>query len=74
MTNTTFPSVFSLQGQVALITGGGTGIGLAIAQSMHAAGARVVLVGRREAELQAATNTALGRPGARVLLGTVMAV
>jgi len=59
MTNTTFPSVFSLQGQVALITGGGTGIGLAIAQSMHAAGARVVLVGRREAELQAATR-ALG--------------
>jgi NAD(P)-dependent dehydrogenase (short-subunit alcohol dehydrogenase family) len=57
MTNTTFPSVFSLQGQVALITGGGTGIGLAIAQSMHAAGARVVLVGRREAELQAATRS-----------------
>ncbi|OQB94313.1 MAG: Gluconate 5-dehydrogenase [Verrucomicrobia bacterium ADurb.Bin122] len=57
MTNTTFPSVFSLQGQVALITGGGTGIGLAIAQSMHAAGARVVLVGRREAELQAASRS-----------------
>lgn len=51
-----FQSAFSLEGEVALITGGGTGIGLAIAQSMHAAGARVVLVGRREPELQAATG------------------
>ena len=66
MTNTTFPSVFSLQGQVALITGGGTGIGLAIAQSMHATGARVVLVGRREAELQAATR-ALGERASYVV-------
>ena len=66
MTNTTFPSVFSLQSQVALITGGGTGIGLAIAQSMHAAGARVVLVGRREAELQAATR-ALGERASYVV-------
>ncbi|HEY8995348.1 MAG TPA: SDR family oxidoreductase [Lacunisphaera sp.] len=52
----TFPDVFSLRGEVALITGGGTGIGLAMARAMHAAGARVVLVGRREAELTAATQ------------------
>ena len=51
-----FSEAFSLQGQVALITGGGTGIGLAMAQAMHAAGAKVVLVGRREAELLAATR------------------
>lgn len=50
----TFPEAFSLQGEHALITGGGTGIGLAVAQAMHAAGARVVLIGRREAELAAA--------------------
>jgi gluconate 5-dehydrogenase len=49
-----FPEVFSLRGEVALITGGGTGIGLAIAKAMHAAGATVVLTGRREAELVAA--------------------
>jgi NAD(P)-dependent dehydrogenase (short-subunit alcohol dehydrogenase family) len=49
-----FPSVFSLEREVALITGGGTGIGLAIARAMTSAGARVVLVGRREAELVAA--------------------
>lgn len=48
---------FSLRGETALITGGGTGIGLAIARAMHAAGARVVLVGRREAELAAAVQS-----------------
>jgi gluconate 5-dehydrogenase len=42
---------FSLENETALITGGGTGIGLGIARSMIAAGARVVLVGRRESEL-----------------------
>jgi gluconate 5-dehydrogenase len=45
---------FSLAGETALITGGGTGIGLGIARCMMKAGARVVLVGRREAELAAA--------------------
>ena len=42
---------FSLSGETALITGGGTGLGFGIAQCMADAGARVVLVGRREAEL-----------------------
>ncbi len=49
-----FPSAFSLEGEVAVITGGGTGIGLAMARAMASAGARVVLVGRREAELAGA--------------------
>jgi NAD(P)-dependent dehydrogenase (short-subunit alcohol dehydrogenase family) len=51
-----FPRAFSLDGEVALITGGGSGIGLAMARAMHAAGARVVLVGRREPELQTAAR------------------
>jgi gluconate 5-dehydrogenase len=47
---------FRLDGDVAMITGGGTGIGLGIARCMVAAGARVVLVGRREAELATAAK------------------
>lgn len=45
---------FSLEGEIAVITGGGTGLGLGIATCLAAAGAKVVLVGRREAELSAA--------------------
>jgi NAD(P)-dependent dehydrogenase (short-subunit alcohol dehydrogenase family) len=52
-----FPEAFSLKNETALITGGGSGIGLAMAQAMHAAGARVVLVGRREPELAAAVKS-----------------
>ncbi len=42
---------FGLDGEVALITGGGTGLGLGIASCLAAAGAKVLLVGRRQAEL-----------------------
>lgn len=49
-------SVFSLEGKVALITGGGSGIGFHIAQCMVNAGAKVVLTGRREPVLQEAVK------------------
>ena len=52
-----FPEAFSLRSETVLITGGGTGIGLAMARAMHAAGAHVVLVGRREVELAAAVKS-----------------
>lgn len=49
-----FPEVFSLKGKTALITGGGSGIGFDIAKCMVAAGAQVVITGRRESALQEA--------------------
>src|SRR5262249_54046552 len=48
--------VFSLAGETALITGGGTGLGLGIARCFVRAGARVVLVGRREELLRKAVQ------------------
>jgi meso-butanediol dehydrogenase/(S,S)-butanediol dehydrogenase/diacetyl reductase len=43
----------AFQGKVAFITGGGTGIGAAVAEQFVAAGGKVVLMGRRDAPLQA---------------------
>ena len=49
-----------LEGKVAVVTGGSTGIGLATAQAFVAEGAHVFITGRREAELDAAVG-AIGR-------------
>lgn len=48
----------SLEGQVAWITGGGSGIGLAGAIELARAGCRVVVSGRDEAKLHAAVESA----------------
>ncbi len=45
---------FSLEGKTALITGGGTGIGLDIAKCFVQSGATVIITGRRENILQEA--------------------
>ena len=49
-----------LIGHTVLITGGATGIGLALAKKFHAAGNQVILVGRRENVLQEAQTQLSG--------------
>jgi len=43
-----------LEGKIALVTGGSSGIGLGAVQELAAAGARVFITGRRQTELDAA--------------------
>lgn len=47
-------------GHTVLITGGGQGIGLALAKQFHSAGNNVVLVGRNRGALEAAASAMLG--------------
>src|SRR4051794_14116309 len=56
-----------LAGTVALVTGGGTGLGRAAATELAACGARVVICGRREEGLR----TAAARIGADFVAGDV---
>ncbi|MBP8537199.1 SDR family NAD(P)-dependent oxidoreductase [Streptomyces sp. MK37H] len=59
-----------LEGKTAVITGGGTGIGLATAVRLAAEGAHVFITGRRKAELDAAVE-AIGPAGATAVAGDV---
>lgn len=60
---------FSLNGMVALVTGGGSGLGLAMAECFIASGANVVISGKTEAKLVAAVEQ-LG-PKARYVVADV---
>jgi NAD(P)-dependent dehydrogenase (short-subunit alcohol dehydrogenase family) len=50
-------SLFDLTGRTALVTGGNSGIGLAMARALGLAGADVILVARRTDELNAAAKS-----------------
>ena len=56
---------FRLDGKLAVVTGGSRGIGLGIAQAMAEAGADIVLVARKSAELESAASE-LAKSGRRV--------
>jgi NAD(P)-dependent dehydrogenase (short-subunit alcohol dehydrogenase family) len=45
-------TIFDLKGRIALVSGGGTGIGLMIAGGLAANGAKVYIGGRRKEVLQ----------------------
>ncbi|KAI1355115.1 hypothetical protein F5Y01DRAFT_270844 [Xylaria sp. FL0043] len=51
-------SIFDVKGLVAVITGGGSGIGLMAAQALEANGAIVYIIGRRKESLEKAAATA----------------
>lgn len=61
----------SLEGKVVLITGGGSGVGAAIAGQFAKAGARVVVVGRRAEQLQATCDAITNGPPARAIVADV---
>jgi len=62
MTTSTNPNP-RLQGKVALVTGGGRGIGKAIAQRLAAAGADVVIASRKMENLEATAREFAALPG-----------
>ncbi|KAL5501686.1 hypothetical protein ACEPAH_8946 [Sanghuangporus vaninii] len=52
-----FDALYNLTGRVALVTGGGTGIGLMIAMGLATNGAKVYISGRRKDVLDKAANS-----------------
>ncbi|KAI6138777.1 hypothetical protein BKA82DRAFT_15248 [Pisolithus tinctorius] len=68
----TLQKLYDLHGLVALVTGGGTGIGLMIAQGLAANGARVYITGRRVEVLDRVVNEWNQKKGD--LVGSMIAV
>ena len=52
--------LFDLSGKTALITGGGSGIGAFLAGALSDAGAKILLVGRRQEKLEASLGRKVG--------------
>lgn len=67
MNETRVQDLFDLTGRVAIVTGGGTGLGLRSAQSLAECGASVVIASRRLEVCQEAAKGIQPRPGSEVL-------
>ncbi|HWE70037.1 MAG TPA: SDR family oxidoreductase, partial [Acidimicrobiales bacterium] len=61
---------FDLSGQVAIVTGGGTGIGRATARVLSRHGATVVLASRRVEDLERVASEVVGGGGTAVVMET----
>ena len=57
MSKNTIQDLFNVNGLVAVVTGGGSGLGLYAARALDANGAKVYIVGRREETLKKAAAT-----------------
>ncbi|UPL00310.1 hypothetical protein LCI18_011244 [Fusarium solani-melongenae] len=55
-------NLFNVNGLIAVVTGGGSGIGLMISQALEANGAIVYIIGRRKDVLRSASSTAATDP------------
>jgi 3-oxoacyl-[acyl-carrier protein] reductase len=62
--------LFSLEGQIAVVTGAGRGIGEGIAHVLAGAGASVVCAARREREIEAVAKEIVGRNGRAIAVAT----
>jgi 3-oxoacyl-[acyl-carrier protein] reductase len=62
--------LFSLEGQVAVVTGAGRGIGEGIAHVRAGAGAAVVCAARREHEIECVAKEIVGRHGKAIAVAT----
>ena len=70
MTDKAVTELFDLTGQVAVVTGGGRGIGQGIAEGFAQAGASVVVAARRTAEIEAVAEGIRERGGQALAVTT----